>query len=425
MAIVHLGDMLRHAALNSYTVGGFRIDSLGYLSAVLAAAEVCRAPVILNIAYRDADHLDLETLTIAAEHAGARAAVPVGIHFDRAGDLDSAVSAIRWGCNSVGFDGSKNKLPENISNTQRAVDMLHCCGVAAEGLVGRVFAEPNPDPSTPNHRFDLTSADEARAFASRTNVDFVAVTAAMNDEHDNRKCKLDFQRIARIKTTIGQPLVVHGGSNIGEDHLRRLSRVGVAKVNFNVVRGVADRERSGTPQANAQHATQQIVENLLRALSSAGRAAEVSLRCRSWCPVDHVILFNLGTNTSFDVVATMAQGRRVLSQIPGVRSVSTGTAVQDRARYQFCWLVKFASRAVIDSYRDHPVHKKFADELFRPIAADRISIDFECLTSMNQGPFQAPSDQRTSSLLDFGGVERKSGSARTEQREFAANCGPT
>ncbi|OGI59262.1 MAG: hypothetical protein A2V58_05630 [Candidatus Muproteobacteria bacterium RBG_19FT_COMBO_61_10] len=54
----------------------------------------------------------------------------------------------------------------------------------------------------------------------------------------------------------------------------------------------------------------------------------------------------------------------------------TGWAMQDQAKYRFCWLVQFSHSKVVDSYRDHPEHVAFASEYFRPIAADRLSIDF-------------------------------------------------
>jgi len=73
----------------------------------------------------------------------------------------------------------------------------------------------------------------------------------------------------------------------------------------------------------------------------------------------------------------MAEGRRVLSAIPGVRAVFTGEAVKTDASYRYTWLIRFCHPAVIDSYREHPAHVAFADNLFRPVAGKRISIDFQ------------------------------------------------
>jgi hypothetical protein len=66
-----------------------------------------------------------------------------------------------------------------------------------------------------------------------------------------------------------------------------------------------------------------------------------------------------------------------LGAIPGVRRVFTGRALRRDDRYQYCWLVRFANPAVVASYRDHPDHVAFANTQFRPIATDRISIDFK------------------------------------------------
>jgi fructose-bisphosphate aldolase class II len=77
----------------------------------------------------------------------------------------------------------------------------------------------------------------------------------------------------------------------------------------------------------------------------------------------------------------MAEGRRGLAAIPGVREIFTGEAVGDGARYRFSWLVRFCHPAVIDSYREHPEHIAFADKLFRPISNDRISIDYQGVAS--------------------------------------------
>jgi fructose-bisphosphate aldolase class II len=90
-----------------------------------------------------------------------------------------------------------------------------------------------------------------------------------------------------------------------------------------------------------------------------------------------VILYNTRELDNAAVEAMTGEGRRVLADIPGVRRVFAGQAVRDEAGYRHCWLVRFAAAPVIDSYREHPVHQRFADERFRPHAGERLSIDFE------------------------------------------------
>ncbi len=109
-----------------------------------------------------------------------------------------------------------------------------------------------------------------------------------------------------------------------------------------------------------------------------GRAMDALAACRPWREVEHIIIYNVkdGHDARF-VEQMMAHGRAVLGAIPGVRRVFTGRAVRGDDRYQYCWLVRFANPAVVASYRDHSDHVAFADTHFRPVAADRISVDFE------------------------------------------------
>ena len=108
--------------------------------------------------------------------------------------------------------------------------------------------------------------------------------------------------------------------------------------------------------------------------SGQGRSALIS--CKPWRPVEHLIVYN----TTCDEAASArlaAEGLRILDRIPGVRATWSGCSVNTDASYRWCWLIRFAHAAVIDSYREHPDHVTYADNHFRPAAGDRISIDFE------------------------------------------------
>ena len=93
-------------------------------------------------------------------------------------------------------------------------------------------------------------------------------------------------------------------------------------------------------------------------------------------PVEHLIIYNIEGLDRAGAETMMIEGRRVLSAIPGVREVFTGEAVKEGAKYRYTWLVRFCHPAVIDSYREHPDHVAFANNLFRPVAGERISIDY-------------------------------------------------
>ena len=97
--------------------------------------------------------------------------------------------------------------------------------------------------------------------------------------------------------------------------------------------------------------------------------------CKPWHPVEHLIIYNTPVDDAKSAELA-AEGRRMLDRIPGVRATWSGRAVKDDAGYRWCWLFRFAHAAVIDSYREHPDHVAYADKHFRPIAGDRISIDY-------------------------------------------------
>ena len=81
--------------------------------------------------------------------------------------------------------------------------------------------------------------------------------------------------------------------------------------------------------------------------------------------IPHLIIYNVTGIDKARVETMMAEGRRVLSAIPGVREVVTGKAVKEDAKYRYTWLVRFCHPAVIESYREHPGHVAFVDNLFR------------------------------------------------------------
>lgn len=91
--------------------------------------------------------------------------------------------------------------------------------------------------------------------------------------------------------------------------------------------------------------------------------------------VRHLIVFNTEASEA-EVWQMFEQARRVLGQIPGVVGFELGKALGATTRYRYVLVVDFADESVIDLYRDHPLHKAFADGIFRPMAPDRLTTDF-------------------------------------------------
>lgn len=76
-------------------------------------------------------------------------------------------------------------------------------------------------------------------------------------------------------------------------------------------------------------------------------------------------------------MAMIEEGKLILSTIPGVLEIVTGHSIQEDDSYRYTWMIRFCHREVIESYRNHHLHVAFADTLFRPVAGERISIDYQ------------------------------------------------
>ena len=398
MAQVNMRDMLYHAYENNYAVGAFDLVSLDFLEAVIDAAERCRAPVILSVAEPHFANYDFELMLPAVEAAAKRASVPVAIQLDHGHSIESATKAINLGCNGIMLDASNRNLPENIQLTRDVVEMAHGCGIPVIGELGYVAgmegegAEQHPGESA------FTVPAEAKIYVERTGVDALAVSIGTVQGRMKGRAKLDFQRLKQLNQAVKIPLVIHGGSGLNEDQFRRLTSLGVAKINYytalsDVAAKTMKAQIKQNPngsftelKAGVKEAIGDEVDRCMHQWGSAGRAAEVITQCEPWTPIEHLIIYNVELIDDQQVQDMMDEGRKVLSTIPGVRGVFTGEAVKENSKFRFCWLVRFCHKAVIDTYREHPDHISFANKLFRQIANDRISIDYQ--DSQNMFPVQ-------------------------------------
>lgn len=391
MSIVAMKDMLTHAYQHGYAVGAFDAVSLDFVTGIIAAAERSRSPVILSLAESHFNYFDFELLMPAVEAAAQRATVPVAIHLDHGMSLDSAVRAINLGCNGVMVDASQHPFNKNVELTRSITKIAHGCGVPVEGELGYVPGIEGEDAERHAGELVYTSVLEAKEYAQHTGIDFLAVSIGTVHGRMKGKPKLNYNRLQEINEALGIPLVLHGGTGLADEQYSRLITNGVSKINYYTALADAAGNRM---QQNTQNGGQSYTalvagaadtiaeetERCMRLWGAAGRADELLKICSPWAPVEHLIIYN--ADASDDAIHTMmAAGRQVLSQIPGVREVFTGEAIQEEASYRCCWLVRFCHPAVIDSYREHPDHISFADSLFRPIAGDRISIDYRAVAN--------------------------------------------
>lgn len=389
MPLVNMRDMLAHAYDNSYAIGAFDLVSLEFLEGIMDAAERCRAPVILSLAESHFDFFDFELIMPAVETAARRASVPVAIHLDHGESFDSAVKGINLGCNGIMVDSSHKTISDNIEITRTIVDMAHSCGVPVEGELGYVPGVEGEDAERHPGEIAYTTVAEAKDYVAQTGIDFLAVSIGTVHGRMQGEPKLDFQRLQKINEMLGIPLVIHGGTGLSDEQFRQLIINGVSKINYYTslagIAGMRIRENVSTSSqygytgltAGIKDSIGFEVERCIRLWGSAGRADELLALCTPWIPVEHVIIYNVDGITDHQATAMMRKGQEILGSIPGVREVMTGKAITSDAKYCYTWLIRFCHSDVIDSYRNHPKHVDFADTLFRPVAGERISIDYQ------------------------------------------------
>ena len=400
MAQVNMRDMLYHAYENNYAVGAFDLVSLDFLEAVIDAAERCRAPVILSVAEPHFAHYDFELMLPAVEAAAKRASVPVAIQLDHGHSIESATKAINLGCNGIMLDASNRSLPENIQLTRDVVEMAHGCGIPVIGELGYVAgmegegAEQHPGESA------FTVPAEAKVYVERTGVDALAVSIGTVQGRMKGRAKLDFHRLKQLNQAINIPLVIHGGSGLNEEQFRRLTSLGVAKINYytalsDVAAKTMKAQIKQNPngsftelKAGVKEAIGDEVDRCMHQWGSAGRAAEVLTQCEPWTPVEKLIMYNVELISDQQTYTMMEEGRKALSRIPGVREVFSGEALKESGKYRFSWRVRFCNKAVTDSYHKHHEYIEFSNKLFRPVVSEQISIEYE--DSQNMFPVQLP-----------------------------------
>ena len=388
MPLVNMRDMLYHAYDNNYAVGAFDLVSLDFLEAVIDAAESCRSAVILSIAEPHFAHFDYELMLPAVEAAAKRSTIPVAIQLDHGSCLETAVKAINLGCNGVTLDASDQTFTDNIEHTRAVAEMAHQCGVSVVGELGYVAGKEGEGAELHPGQQAFTLPSEAKAYVERTGIDFLAVSIGTVQGRMNGRAKLDYVRLKQLRQAVQIPLVIHGGSGLNEDQYHKLISNGVAKIDYYTalsdVAAKAMRQRSkDNPKGSftdlkkdVKEAVGEEVKRCLRQWGSAGRAAEILEQCEPWQPVEHLIIHNLGSDSGMLHSHLISEGRRILSQIPGVREVFTGEAMKHDSRYQFCWSVRFTHKTVQKNFSENQAFNTFLRKHFNPVVSDIVCIDY-------------------------------------------------
>lgn len=239
LSLVNGIAMLHQAQSDGYAIGAFDLINLEFLEATLAAAAVCRAPVILSLAEMHLKDVDLEVFAPTLLQAARRAPVPVSVHLDHGERLETIERALAAGFTSVMIDGSTLPYDQNVRLTREAVRMAHAVGAAVEAelgyVAGREFYADGSDGTGAVGRDRpavYTDPDQAADFVEKTGCDFLAVSVGTIHGSAVREVRLDIPRLQRLHRDLPVPLVLHGGSGLMDGQFRQLIAGGISKINF-------------------------------------------------------------------------------------------------------------------------------------------------------------------------------------------------
>ncbi len=226
--------MLREAYRGRYAVGSFNVYSYETMRGVIEAArETGSKSVIVAFGARYLSNMSLEDAHAMAATLAQGAGLPVCLHLDHCGSLDTVYRAIRAGFSSVMYDGSRLSFEENAENTRQACAVAHACGVSVEAELGSLAAGEASHEGSADDRAVYTDPLKAKEFIDYTGVDALAVS--IGTVHGLYKGKPDIRLdiLERINAACDTPLVLHGGSGIPEETIAACIRNGISKINVN------------------------------------------------------------------------------------------------------------------------------------------------------------------------------------------------
>ena len=230
--LVSATEMLKKAKAGHYAVGQFNINNLEWTKSVLLTAQELKSPVILGVSEGAGKYMT-GFKTVAAmvkamdEELGIT--VPVALHLDH-GTYEGCYKCIKAGFSSIMFDGSHYPIAENVEKTKELVAITKALGMSLEAEVGAIGGEEDGVIGAG----ECADPDECKAIADLGVNMLAAGIGNIHGKYPANWKGLSFETLEAVKAKVGNmPLVLHGGTGIPEDMIKKAISLGVAKINVN------------------------------------------------------------------------------------------------------------------------------------------------------------------------------------------------
>ena len=230
--LVSAKEMLEKARAGKYSVGQFNINNLEWTKSILLTAQELNSPVILGVSEGAGKYMTgFKTVAamVSAMIDELNITIPVALHLDH-GTYEGCYKCIKAGFSSIMFDGSHYPIEENIEKTKELVKIAHAMGLSLEAEVGSIGGEEDGVVGMG----ECADPKECKAIAD-LGIDFLA--AGIGNIHGKYPANwqgLNFEVLENVKKEVGDmPLVLHGGTGIPADMIKKAISLGVAKINVN------------------------------------------------------------------------------------------------------------------------------------------------------------------------------------------------
>ena len=211
-------------------VGSFNLHCLEMLPAFFKAAKETNSPLMIQISTGTAQYLGYQLLVDSVRSLSVSENVPACLHLDHCSDINAIQTAIDAGFSSIMYDGSHLDIDENIASSRIVVEMARPRGISVEGELGAIGGSED-GKSVAVKDISFTTVEDAKRFVEETDVDMLAVSVGTVHGLYTGKAQIQHQRLQEISAATGTPLVLHGGTGVSDEDMRKAVTEGINKVN--------------------------------------------------------------------------------------------------------------------------------------------------------------------------------------------------
>jgi fructose-bisphosphate aldolase class II len=238
MPLVSMNEFLPKAKEKKFAVGQFNMNNLEFAQAIADAAAELNSPFIYGVSEGALKYMGMEYTVAIARAAAEKTGLPIALHLDHGSSFEVAMACIKAGFSSVMFDGSHYPLEENIRLTKEIVKAAHAMGVSVEGELGTIGGVED-DISVDEADAALAKPEEAIYFYEETGVDALAIAVGTAHGMYSGEPNIRYDIIEAVASKVPVPIVLHGGSGVPDESIRKSIAAGVGKINVNTENQVA------------------------------------------------------------------------------------------------------------------------------------------------------------------------------------------